>query len=89
MPVLSVFYGIVIRMYFFDNRQHRVPHIHAHSSGHSAVFAIRSWEVLAGKLPAGKTRLVYAWIEIHREELLSNWQLAVSGREVFRIDPLK
>jgi len=36
-----------------------------------------------------KARLVQAWIEIHREELLANWQLAVNGEEVFRIDPLK
>jgi hypothetical protein len=89
MPVLSVFYGIVIRMYFFDNRQHRVPHIHAQCSGRTAVFSIRSGEVVAGKLPHGKTRLVHAWIEIHRDELLADWQLAVNGREVLKIDPLK
>ena len=45
--------------------------------------------VLAGELPSGKTRLVQAWIEIHRHELLSDWQLAVNGEEVFKIEPLK
>jgi hypothetical protein len=45
--------------------------------------------VLAGALPPGKTRLVQAWIEIHREELLADWQLAVIGEEVFKIEPLK
>ena len=45
--------------------------------------------MLAGSLPAGKVRLVQAWIEIHREELLADWQLAVNGEEVFKIDPLK
>jgi len=54
-----------------------------------AVFAIPTGDVLAGKLPSGKTRLVQAWIEIHREELLADWKLAVNGEETFKIDPLK
>jgi hypothetical protein len=46
-------------------------------------------EVLAGALPFGKARLVQAWIEIHREELLANWQLAIDGEEVFKVEPLR
>lgn len=34
-------------------------------------------------------KLVQAWIEIHREELVANWELASQGKNVFRIDPLK
>jgi hypothetical protein len=89
MPVLSMFYGIVIRMYFFDDKQHHVPHLHAEYAEHRAVFGIDNGELLAGTLPAGRARLVQAWIEIHREELLANWQLAVYGEELFRIEPLK
>jgi hypothetical protein len=89
MPILSMFYGIVIRMYFFDDRQHHVPHLHAEYAGQKAVFSIDSGEMLAGELPAGKIRLAQAWIEIHREELLVNWELAVNGEELFRIEPLK
>ncbi len=89
MPILSMFYGIVVRMYFFDDKQHHAPHVHAEYSGDQAVFAIPSGEVLAGKLPTGRTRLVQAWIEIHRDELLANWKLAIEGEEVFRIEPLK
>ena len=74
---------------FFDNKQHHVPHVHAECSGDEAVFAIASGEVLAGELPSGKTRLVQAWVEILRAELLADWQLAVNGEEVFKIDPLK
>ena len=54
-----------------------------------ALFRITVDQVLAGKLPSGKTRLVQAWIEIHRDELLADWQLAVNGEEIFKIDPLK
>ncbi len=89
MPILSMFYGIVVRMYFFDDKQHHVAHIHAECSGRKAVFSIVSGEVLAGDLPSGKTRLVQAWIEIHREELQADWELAVNGEEVFKIEPLK
>ena len=89
MPILSMFYGIIVRMYFFDDKQHRAPHVHAEYAGRDAVFAITSAEILAGELPSGKTRLVQAWIEIHREELLADWELAVNGEEVFKIDPLK
>ena len=78
-----------VRMYFFDDKQHHAPHVHAECSGDEAVFAILTGEVLAGQLPSGKTRLVQAWIEIHRDELLADWQLAVNGEEVFKIDPLK
>jgi len=89
MPILSMFYGIVIRMYFFDDRQHHVPHLHAEYAGSRAVFSLGDGEVLAGELPAGRVRLVQAWIEIHRDELIADWELAVNGEEVFRIEPLK
>ena len=89
MPILSRFYGIVIRMYFYDDKQHHEPHVHAEYAGEQAVFGIGDGEVLAGRLPSGKARLVQAWIEIHREELLADWQLAVNGEEVLKIEPLK
>ena len=89
MPILSMFYGIVIRMYFYDDKQHHMSHVHAEYAGERAVFSIDNGEVLAGSLPSGKVRLVQAWIEIHREELLADWQLAVNGEEVFKIEPLK
>jgi hypothetical protein len=89
MPTISMFYGIVIRMYFFDDKQHHIAHIHADYAGQKAVFSIADGTVLAGALPSGKARLVQAWIEIHRDELLANWHLAVNGEEIFRVEPLK
>ena len=84
-----MFYGIIIRMYYFDDRQHNLPHIHAEYADQKAVFSITDAELIAGELPKNKRRLVEAWIEIHREELMADWQLAVSGQEPFKIDPLK
>lgn len=89
MPILSMFYGIIIRIYFADNKQHHIPHIHAEYADDRAVFSIADGIILAGEFPNSKARLVQAWIEIHREELNANWQLAVNGEEVFKIEPLK
>lgn len=89
MPTLSMFYGIIIRMYFMGNKEHHVPHIHAEYSDDRAVFSISNGQILAGHIPSAKTCLVQAWIEIHREELMADWQLAVNGEEVFKIAPLK
>jgi len=84
-----MFYGIVIRMYFFDDKQHHVAHVHAEYTGQKAVFGIPDGAILAGALPSGKVKLVQAWIEIHRDELLAEWDLAVNGEDVFKIEPLK
>lgn len=45
--------------------------------------------LIAGELKSNKKRLVQAWIEIHKDELMADWELAVSGHEIFKIDPLK
>lgn len=89
MPVLSMFYGIIIRMYFMDNKEHHVPHIHAEYAGEQVVLSIADGTILAGKMSSSKIRLIQAWIEIHREELMADWQLAVDGEDVFKIDPLR
>ena len=89
MPLISMFYGVLVYMYYFDNKQHKMPHIHAKYQGEESVFSIETGEILEGNLRAAKVRLVQAWIEIHRDELLADWQLATSGEAVFKIDPLK
>ncbi|MBI1919982.1 MAG: DUF4160 domain-containing protein [Geobacter sp.] len=89
MPIISMFYGIIVRIYFYDDKQHHVPHIHAEFSGELAVFSIIDGETLSGKLPPGKARMVQAWIEIHRDELMADWDLAVKGEEVFKVEPLR
>ncbi len=89
MPTISMFYGIIIRMYFFDNQQHSLPHIHAHYQEHNAIIEIPSGKVIEGKLPKPKQKLVDAWVEIHRDELVADWELAINGEPIFKIDPLK
>ena len=88
MPAISMFYGIIIYMYFFDNKRHNKPHIHAEYAEHKAVFSIENGELLDGKLPNKKTKMVQAWIAIHEENLMADWKLAIEGKDVFKIDPL-
>lgn len=89
MPVISMFYGVIVLMYYFDNKQHNLPHIHVRYADEAAVLAIPDGELIEGTLRSAKMKLVQAWIEIHREELLANWDLAVNGQSVFKIEPLK
>jgi hypothetical protein len=53
------------------------------------VFSIPDGELLAGTVPPPKAKLVQAWIEIHREDLMADWALAVSGQQPLRIEPLR
>ncbi len=76
-------------MYFYDNKRHHLPHIHVRHGADNAVIEIPGGEVNEGTLKRTQMRLVQAWIEIHREELMQNWELAIEGEEVARIEPLK
>jgi len=76
-------------MYYLDTKQHKSPHIHVKYGEMEAVYQIPDGELLEGQLPVNKEKLVKAWIEIHKEDLMADWQLAVTGNMVFKIDPLK
>jgi len=89
MPVISMFYGIVILMYYADDKRHKKPHIHIRYQGQEAVVAIPDGEILEGSIKANRMKLVQAWIEIHKEDLMTDWQLAVNGQPVFNIEPLR
>jgi len=54
-----------------------------------AIFSIEDGEILEGKLPRNKRKLVEAWIEIHRDDLMTDWRLAVSGQNPIPIKPLE
>ena len=64
-------------------------HINAKFQVQDASFSILEGSLLDGGIPPAKAKLVEAWIEIHRESLLSDWELAVNGQTPFPIDPLR
>lgn len=70
MPIISLFFGIVIRMYFDD---HPPPHFHASYQGFEAFVGIEDGEVIHGSLPKKAARIVRQWALDHRDELMANW----------------
>lgn len=88
MPVLSIFFGIIIRMYREKGGKNNVPHLHAEYSGDEVVVALDG-TVIEGSIPKPKMKLLEAWIEIHRDDLEANWKLLSNGEQFFRIDPLR
>jgi hypothetical protein len=66
-----------------------LPHIHIRYQNDEASVAIEDGSVLDGSIPSKQLKMVQAWIEIHKEELMVDWELAVNGEEPFRIAPLQ
>lgn len=85
MPVISTFFGIVIRMFY---REHGVPHFHAEFQGQQATFTFDG-EILAGDLQSRTARrLIEEWSLARRQELDANWSRMKSGEALERIAPL-
>jgi len=89
MPAISTFYGLIVYMYFMDNKQHQLPHIHVLYQGQEVIVEIPNGDVIEGSIPNAKMKLLQAWIEIHKDELMADWALAVSGQLPYKIDPLR
>ena len=87
MPTLSMFFGLIIEMYYAP-KEHNPPHIHVRYQGDKAIVNINTGELIAGILSTRHLRFVQAWIEIHRDELLADWDLCMCGKEPFKIQPL-
>jgi hypothetical protein len=86
VPTISRFFGIVIAMFFDD---HGPPHFHArHASGEAKV-RIDTLEVIESTLARRQLRLVLAWAELHRDELVENWRRARAGETLNAINPLR
>lgn len=86
MPIISRFFGIVIRMFFSE---HAPPHFHAEYAEHRATIDIRTLEVMDGKLPRRALELVLDWAELHQDELLNDWDLCQRQQQPADIDPLE
>lgn len=85
MPTLSVFYGILIQMFWND---HAPPHFHALYADDEALIDIRSLEVMEGALPRRALALVLEWAQEHRAELMEDWELCARRQTPRKIAPL-
>lgn len=84
MPTISMFYGIIIRMYYDD---HNPPHFHAFFGEYKATFNFDG-ELIDGNMPNSKMKLISAWALIHKEDLMANWKLAKDNESLYNINPL-
>lgn len=75
MPTISFFYGLIIQMFWEKDTQHHLPHIHAKFAEYKAIYSISDGKKLQGEMPKNKEKLIEAWIELHKEELMptGNW----------------
>jgi hypothetical protein len=74
-------------MFFMDNKEHKLPHIHVEYQDSSGRHS--QWWADSRKFPGRQMKLVQAWIEIHKDELMADWKLAVEGQSVFKIEALR
>lgn len=85
MPEISLFFGIRITINYND---HVPPHFHAEYNGEKALVDIINVRIIKGYLPKRQLKLVLAWAEIHKDELMQNWELARNNQTLYRIAPL-
>ncbi len=85
MPIISVFFGIAIRMFY---REHGVAHFHAEHQGQHATFTFDG-KILSGTLRSRTAmRLIGEWATLHRPQLAANWNRMEAGESLERIEPL-
>ena len=76
-------------MFSEPSERHHVPHFHAYYQENVAVFSISPVEIMAGLMPQRQQRLIEAWTKLHKEELLTDWNLLQEGKRPAPIDPLR
>lgn len=86
MPTISVFFGIIIRMY---HNEHGRPHFHAHYGEYSAVIDIETLEVMRGSLPRRALALTLEWAHKHQDKLLENWSIRFTDELLKKIPSLE
>ena len=88
MPTISMFYGIIISMYWEKSGQHHSPHFHARYGSDKAEVNLDG-EIIAGFLPPKQASFVKAWALIHQDELRANWELTMQDETPYKIEPLR
>ena len=85
MPEVCSFYGIIISMYPGD---HNPPHFHVRYNEFRAIIEIETGNVI-GEMPNRALKIVFEWLDIHKKELMDNWNKLQKGKSVVKIKPLE
>ena len=86
MPEISRFFGIIISIFYDD---HNPPNFHARYGDYDALIKIEDFAIIKGHLPPRALGLVIEWADIHKNELMENWKMAIGNNPLFSIEPLK
>jgi hypothetical protein len=86
MPTISIFYGILIQMYWMD---HAPPHFHALYGEFEIIINILTLEIIKGKMPHRALALIRDWAGQHQNELIENWKLCQLRQIPYKIPPLE
>ncbi|WP_457571427.1 DUF4160 domain-containing protein [Desulfovulcanus sp.] len=87
MPYISIFFGIVIKMFY---NEHNPPHFHAYYQGMEGIFDFNG-NLIKGNIAQSKTalKLIKEWACLNRYELEQNWKRIKSGKPLQQIKPLQ
>ena len=86
MPTISMFYGILIQMFWDD---HAPPHFHALYAEYEVIIDIKTLEMIRGSMPRRALALVLEWAAQHRSELIEDWKLCEQNQTPYKITPLE
>ena len=86
MPIISIFFGIVVRMYY---KEHEPAHFHAEHQGQDGKFDFSGKMIAGGIQSKTALRLIREWAELHRAELEANWARMKAGQPLDKIAPLE
>jgi len=88
VPIISQFYGIIVKMYFKEGEKHNKEHIHIIYNEYNAIYELDG-KIIGGNIPIKQKKMVEAWIIIHEQELRALWRIMKENGEYFKIEPLK
>lgn len=85
MPYVSMFFGIIIRMF---HNEHNPPHFHAEYQGQRGVFSVNGTVIKGNITSKTAKKLIQEWAMLHQDEIMQNWRKAEQGKQIDRIEPL-
>ena len=86
MPVISLFFGIVIRMHY---REHEPRHFHAEHQSQQGKFDFEGNQTVGNITSKNALELIRQWAQLHRAALDANWSKIKAGQPLDRIPPLE
>ena len=84
MPEICIFYGIVITMNY---NEHNPPHFHAIYQDYEISVEIKT-TLIKGTMSKRALKMIFEWLELHKDELLVDWDLAQNRKALLKIEPL-